>query len=98
MKHETEWCVSFFVGFFERSHDQINIWFSGDIPGDDFAGIKIHDNAEIVPFTGCFDVCKITNPDKIRSLLVEILLEMIGTFAVFIVFVRTKRLFGRQFW
>ena len=44
---------------------------------------------------GCFDICKITNPDNIRSLLVKILLEMIGEFAVFIVFVRMKRLLGR---
>lgn len=48
--------------------------------------------------TGCFDVCKITNPDKIRSLLVEILLEMIDALAVFIMFVRMKRLLGRHLW
>ena len=98
MKHETQWCVSFCISFFERSHDQINIWFSRDIPGDDFARKKIHYNAEIVPFAVCFDICKITNPDNIRSLLVEILLEMIGTSAVFIVFVRMKRLLGRHLW
>ena len=28
---------------------QINIRFSRDIPGDDFTGIKIHYNAEIIP-------------------------------------------------
>ena len=61
-------------------------------------GKKVHYNAKIVPFTGCFDVCKITNPDKIRSLLVEILLEMIDALAVFIVFVRMKRLLGRHLW
>ena len=58
-------------------------------------GKKVHYNAEIVPFAVCFDICKITDPDNIRSLLVEILLEMIGTSAVFIVFVRMKRLLGR---
>lgn len=52
IKHEIEWCVSFFVGFFELSRDQINIWLSWDMPGDDFEGIKINDNAEIVPLPG----------------------------------------------
>ena len=55
----------------------------------------MHYNAEIVPFAVCFDICKITNPDNIRSLLVEILLEMIGTSSVFSVFVRMKRHLGR---
>ena len=64
----------------------------------DNRGFTKHYNAKIVPFTGCFDVCKITNPDKIRSLLVEILLEMIDALAVFIVFVRMKRLLGRHLW
>ena len=58
----------------------------------------MHYNAEIVPFAVCFDICKVTDPDNIRGFLVKILLEMIGTFAVFIAFVRMKRLLGRHLW
>lgn len=59
---------------------------------------KIHYNTEMVSVVACFDICKITNPDMIRSLLVEILLEMIGEFAIFILFVRMKRLLDRHLW
>ena len=40
----------------------------------DFARKKIHYNAEIVPFTSNFDVGKITNPDNVRTFLIEVLM------------------------
>lgn len=86
-------CILPFISFF-RSHDQINIWFSWDIPRDDFALIKIYDNAKIV----CFDISKIACLDEIRSFLVEILLEMIIALVILITFVKIKRLWSRHPW
>lgn len=71
---------------------------SWDIPEDDFVWINIYYNTEIVPFTCYLDICKITNPDKNRSLLDEILLKMMGAFAICTAFVRMKRLLGRHLW
>ena len=90
--------VTFLISFFECSHYQIDIRFWRDVPGDVFAGKQVHYNAEAVPFTGDFYICEIAGPDDDWTFLIKLLLQMIGTFAIFFVTIITERLIRRHTW
>ena len=98
MKHKSFRMVTFLISFFECSHYQVNIRFWRDVPGDDFAGEQVHYNAEVVPFTSNFYIGEIASPDDVWTFLVKLLLQMIGTFAIFFVTILTKRFIRRHTW
>lgn len=98
MKHKSFGVVTFLISFFECSHYQINIKFWKDVLGDDFVGKQIHYNAEVVPFTSDFYIGEIAIPDDIWTFLIKLLLQMIGTFAIFFVTIIMERLIRRYMW
>jgi len=63
MEHETVGRVPLLISLFKGTHDQIDIRLPGNVPGDDFPGKQVDNNAEIVPFAAGFDIREITDPD-----------------------------------
>jgi len=45
VKHKPIRSITFFISFFEGSHDQIHVWPGGNVPGNNFPGKQVHDNA-----------------------------------------------------
>ena len=82
MEHQAQRRVPFVISFFESSHYQVDIWFAGNVPGDDFTREQVHYDAKIIPFAIYFDVGKITGPDNVWSFLIEFLPEVSGAVSI----------------
>lgn len=91
MKHKAIRGISFFVSLPECSDYQFRICIGRDMPGNDFSGVEIHHNAQIVPFAGDFQISDVADPYGIGSFLVKVLQQMAGTGPV----IRTS---GRDRW
>ena len=78
MDHKAIRGISFFISLSECGHNQIRIRISRDMPGNDFSGVQIHHNAQIVPFPSRFDVGNIAGPYEIGGFLVKVLLQMVS--------------------
>lgn len=94
MKDKTVFDLPFLIGLAECGHGQLNIMFFGNVPTNDLPGKEIHDNTEVVPVTIDFDICKIAGPDKVRSFLIELLMQVIAAFAVVYMLVSVRFIRG----
>ena len=52
------------------------------MPGDDFPGVEVHHNAEIMPFSSRFDVSNVAGLYEIWGFLGKVLLQMISAVSV----------------
>ena len=77
MEHQPIGGVSFFISFPEGCNDQLCIRIARDVPGNDFSGVQIHYNAQVMPFSAGFDIGNIADPYKIQGFLSKVLLQMI---------------------
>ena len=79
MEHKTIRIISFFISLLESSDHQFHICIRRNMPSNDFSGVQIHHNTEIVLFSACFHVGDITSPYKIRGFLIKVLVQVIDT-------------------
>ena len=79
MEHKTIRSISFFVSLLKGSDHQFRICIRRDMPCNDFSGVQIHHNTEIVPFSACFHVGDVTGPYEIRGFLVKVLVQVVDT-------------------
>ena len=79
MEHKTIRGVSFFVSPLKSSDNQFHICIRTDMPCNDFSGVQLHHNTEIVPFSACFHVGDITGPYEIRGFLIKVLVQIVDT-------------------
>ena len=77
MKHESLWLTPEGIGFPEYLDNEISSCTGGNIPRDDFSGVKIQNDAEIAPVAGNLDENDVAYPDKVRSLLPKVLLQLV---------------------
>lgn len=78
MEHKTIRGVSFFVSLLEGSDNRFHICIGRDMPCNNFSGIQINHNAEIIPFPVCFYVGDVAGPYEIGGFLVKVLLQVVG--------------------
>ena len=78
MEHEPVRGITFFVSLPEGGDNQFCIRTDRDVPGNDFSGVQVHHNAEIVPFPARSDVGGVTGPYEIGCFLVKVLLQVVG--------------------
>lgn len=97
MEHKRVTDITDFVSFPECRHHQFNIRPGRYIPAYYFPGKQINYNTEIEPLSVCFYVSKVTGPDKVWCLLVELLFQMVMAYAVIRIFSTLKRLAGGHF-
>lgn len=62
------------------------------MPGNDFPGEQIHDNAQVIPSAASPEVSDIAGPYKIGSFLGKIPAEVVGTFAIVVMLPVSRRL------
>lgn len=79
------------ISFLKSCYDQTGIRFSGYLPCINLSGKQIHDNAEIIPFAARLKIGDIACLNQIGCVLVEILVQVIGTDAIVI-------MYGMVFW
>lgn len=84
MEHQSIRSISFFVCLPKGCHNKLCIAIGGNMPGNDFSGVQIHYNAQIVSFPASCNVCNVADPNEIRSFLMKILLQMIETGAMIV--------------
>ena len=89
--------ISFFVSVSECSDNQLCIGLGREMPGNDFSGVQIHHNAEIVPFPARFDVGNVAGPYEIGGFLVNVLPQMVGAGSVIRTYGRARRFIGGHF-
>ena len=77
MKHQPIWSVPFFISFPKGRNHQFPISIGRDMPGNDFSGVQIHDNTEVIPFPAGFDIGNVAGPYKIGCFLGKVLLQMV---------------------
>lgn len=83
MEHQSLRPSPLFIGFPKGIHDQSGVRLVRELPRDNLAGERVDDDAEIIPFSACFDISKVTDPDQIRGVLRKPLLQMIAAGIVF---------------
>lgn len=91
VKHQAIRSISFFVSFSEGSDNQLCIGTGRDMPGNDFSGVQIHHDTEIVPFPARFKVGDVADPYEIGCFLAKVLLQVVGAGSVIGTFDRDKR-------
>lgn len=79
MEHQTIRGISFFVSLLKGSDNQFHICIRRDMPCDDFSGVQIHHNTEVVLFSACFHVGDVTGPYEIRGFLMKVLVQVVDT-------------------
>ena len=88
VKHQSSWTISGMICFLKGLDDQICIGFGWYIPGDNFSGKKIHNDTKVIPLTSGFEICKVTCPDQVGSLLMKVLMQVISITAGWLFWVR----------
>ena len=77
MKHKPLWLTPEGIGFPKYLDNEISSCTGGNIPGDDLSGVEIQNDAEIAPVARDPDVSDVAHPDEVRSLLFEVLLQLV---------------------
>lgn len=77
MKHESLWLTPECIGFPEYLDNKISVLLVGNVPSDGLSGKEIQNDAEVTPCAGNTNVGDIAYPDKVWSLLVKGLLQLI---------------------
>lgn len=77
MEHQSIRSISLFVSLSKGCNNKLYIGIGGNMLRNDFSGVQIHYNTQIVPFPACLNVGNVADPYGIRSFLVKILLQMI---------------------
>lgn len=62
--------------------------------GNDFSGVQIHYNTEVIPFSACSDISNIANPYEVRGFRVKVLLQMTAAVCVVRMSAGNRRLVG----
>ena len=68
----------FFASLLEGSDNRFHIFIGRDMPCNNFSGIQINHNAEIIPFPVCFYVGDVAGPYEIGGFLVKVLPQAAG--------------------
>lgn len=77
MKHESLRLAPESIGLPEHLDNKISSSTGRYIPSDDFPGVQIQNHAEIAPVAGDPDKSDVAHPDKVRSLLLKVLLQLV---------------------
>ena len=82
MEHQSIRILPLFVSLPKGCNNKLYIGIGGNMPGNDFSGVQIHYNTQIVAFPICLNAGNVADPYGIRSFLVKILLQMIAAGSV----------------